>query len=542
MRIRVNNLKVLVLIVILFFCFNLNGQIVINKESNLYFSPNGDNVSDSADIFFTVKGFELEVFGLMVFDSHKNIIASIKKDFFYTGESTYSISWDGKDFQDKVVKEGVYNSVFYTVDKNNNKKENKLKIIVDITPPKSVISKLDHTFSPNFDGIKDNLLIKQSGTKEDLWIGEITDIKGKVIRKFSWKSSIPKCFSWDGLTNFRRKAANGVYAYTLFSVDKAGNSSPKSVIKDIELDGSSPKVKISLDNNYISPNGDGIKDSVVITTRVSSQDKVIRTLCLAINDKSKEKFEVPLYNGKYSVDKLNLTNGFYTIILSVEFKNGYKALDSTRLNINNEISNVKTNLLISGEELIVLNNTLPYDVIYDKWRVEIYSKSGTLLFKKDGSDRPESNIVISSKSLKRNKNYTITFTISDKNGNNYIFEESFLIKRNIAIVNRHGALYFDLLPIEFKPYAFKITKNNLDSINKLVVLLNKYADISILIESHVYDDGTDIEKLQNLSRNRAQSVKSELVKSGIDPNRLKLNPSAPTGEVNRNVYLSIFTK
>lgn len=71
---------------------------------------------------------------------------------------------------------------------------------------------------------------------------------------------------------------------------------------------------------------------------------------------------------------------------------------------------------------------------------------------------------------------------------------------------------------------FAVDKSNLQAgaqqnINSLATTLNKYEDTEILIEGHTDDTGTD-EYNMRLSRERAESVRAQLIASGVQPGRI----------------------
>ena len=84
------------------------------------------------------------------------------------------------------------------------------------------------------------------------------------------------------------------------------------------------------------------------------------------------------------------------------------------------------------------------------------------------------------------------------------------IGEGIKITFDSGILY-DVNKATLRPEA----KANLD---KLAVILNKYADTNILIEGHTDATGTDEHNLE-LSRNRASSVSNYLAGLAVDPSR-----------------------
>ncbi len=116
------------------------------------------------------------------------------------------------------------------------------------------------------------------------------------------------------------------------------------------------------------------------------------------------------------------------------------------------------------------------------------------------------------------------------------------VGEGIKITFNSGIL-FDVNKAELRPEA----KANLE---KLAVILNKYADTKIVIEGHTDSDGTEEHNLE-LSRQRAQSVANFVSSLQVDPTRFTImgyGESQPVGDnttvagkqANRRVELAIF--
>lgn len=137
---------------------------------------------------------------------------------------------------------------------------------------------------------------------------------------------------------------------------------------------------------------------------------------------------------------------------------------------------------------------------------------------------------------------------------NYMDKQTEEMKRDLdgANVERVGegikitfnsGILFDVNKAELRPEA----KANLE---KLAVILNKYADTKIVIEGHTDSDGTEEHNLE-LSRQRAQSVANFVSSLQVDPTRFTImgyGESQPVGDnttvagkqANRRVELAIF--
>jgi outer membrane protein OmpA-like peptidoglycan-associated protein len=136
---------------------------------------------------------------------------------------------------------------------------------------------------------------------------------------------------------------------------------------------------------------------------------------------------------------------------------------------------------------------------------------------------------------------------------NYMDKQAAEIERDLegATVTRVGegikvtfdsGILFDSAKSELRPVA----QQNLD---RLAVILQKYADTAILIEGHTDSQGADDYNL-DLSRHRAQSVANQLATQSVDATRFTLmgygesqpvadNESSIGRQHNRRVELAI---
>jgi chemotaxis protein MotB len=91
---------------------------------------------------------------------------------------------------------------------------------------------------------------------------------------------------------------------------------------------------------------------------------------------------------------------------------------------------------------------------------------------------------------------------------------------DLGVEIRNGKVYVSLSQkLLFASGSSKIDKRGLDALKSIAGVLSKSTDLSILIEGHTDSDGDD--KLNwDLSSNRAMSVTQELIKNGVEPNRL----------------------
>lgn len=206
---------------------------------------------------------------------------------------------------------------------------------------------------------------------------------------------------------------DGIYTYIIFSTDDTGKKSNQSKEIKIVVDASAPKVRLSLNNNFISPNNDNINDYAILEINVESRNKLKHQTLKIINEKTKKVITIDPKNrteltiNSYIYNK-NLQDGFYTIQYIAEYKNAYKSVDSVRMNINRSI---KTNIKISNEPLYLDGNNyikgsffvslgLDENTILKSFNLKVLTKGGDILLSKINNNLDSGNIIFLVDSMK----------------------------------------------------------------------------------------------------------------------------------------------
>ncbi|MDA3938385.1 MAG: gliding motility-associated C-terminal domain-containing protein [Spirochaetia bacterium] len=251
-----------------------------------YFSPDSNGVQDTAILSFSVKvyvksddGYVPE-YGLQILDSSGNVMKEIveteKSDIgwftsIFRGYSEFalerSISWDGTDKDGNVAADGTYNVKLWVVDSSKNRKDIDVdNFWVDVRKPEAIIVEpTGFVFSPNGDDFLDVIEIGHTqATVEALWEASVLDEGGNIVKSFTWENVSPGKAVWDGKDNSGLPVPAGTYSYTLSSKDEAGNESDPIILEGITLDMTLTAIELVIDNPAISPDGNGIKDSMTI--------------------------------------------------------------------------------------------------------------------------------------------------------------------------------------------------------------------------------------------------------------------------------------
>ena len=260
----------------------------IRTSGTQYISPNADGIQESAEISFEVTIFVksdegyIPEYGIQVLDSAGNAVQEIverqesdlgwlarifRRYEAFTLEK--SMVWDGTDLDGELVDDGEYTLEMWVIDPQEQREDiNLASFVVDTTPPEVEISIQEPAiFSPNGDGNLETFTITQTGgTDEDLWSGEIVDVDGNVVVAYEWTNGAPETIVWNGMSDSSEFASDGAHRFRIAATDRGGNSFSAET-GEFQLVTIETPLYITLDEEYISPNGDGIQD--VITATIS---------------------------------------------------------------------------------------------------------------------------------------------------------------------------------------------------------------------------------------------------------------------------------
>ncbi len=224
------------------FSTELKGITLDNRETKAYITAEYEGISPNNDNTLDVQKFEIRT---SVTDSILSWNFDIRKE---DGTSVYNlnqndsanlpanINWNGAD-KKGVVCEGTFTGTIDVVYKNGNSVSSvSSPFICTATPPKLKVQTAPEYFSPDNDGVDDDLYIKLSGaTKAKIknWSFVIKDPKGKDFWKQSGKAQITERMIWDGLSNVQKDARGNAervqsamdYPYIFTVTDNLGMTS-----------------------------------------------------------------------------------------------------------------------------------------------------------------------------------------------------------------------------------------------------------------------------------------------------------------------------
>ncbi len=239
-----------------------------------YFSPNGDGVDDAVSFTLKVPSEKEVVSWSMTIEGAGG--SSAKRTFSGSEAPPQAIRFDGKDDSGAVLAEGEYRAHLQVAYRNGNAPEAESpSFVLDNTAPQGSVTSSETVFSPNGDGSKDTVTFYQDTSREELWVGQISDGTGEVVKKFTWHGAADSQVTWDGRDANGQLVPDGSYHYQLSSVDRAGNRGISNTV-DVRVDTEATPVLLSAGYDAFSPNADGVKDTITLTPTLRRNDGIDR--------------------------------------------------------------------------------------------------------------------------------------------------------------------------------------------------------------------------------------------------------------------------
>ncbi|HUX12115.1 MAG TPA: FlgD immunoglobulin-like domain containing protein, partial [Spirochaetia bacterium] len=249
----------------------------------LSISPNGDGVQDTT-VITPDAGLNsaMDSWNISIHNSSGAVVRS------YSGTQALppTLIWNGADTAGSTVPDGTYSiTARLSYRKGNLVEMTGPSIVVDTVAPSVSVTTDVPVFSPDGDGYRDTILLKQTSSTEDLWQGKISNSSGNVIRTFSWKGKVQDLV-WDGRDAAGNVVPDGLYSYSVSATDRAGNSG-SAELPEIRVDTRPTPVSLKVDTSAFSPNGDGVLD-VLHFSPLLKVNSGIATWSLAVNSAAGE--------------------------------------------------------------------------------------------------------------------------------------------------------------------------------------------------------------------------------------------------------------
>lgn len=542
------------------------------------FSPNGDGIHDKVVLTPAVKASS----GI---DSYELKISSgaVVKTFKGTGKIPASFTWDGLSDDGTRCADGTYSAVIKTVANSGTEAEaSSQEFIIDTVAPSIKISSPYTIFSPDGISSRQNIPVKVEDCSEEAkWSAEIRNAKNQVVKTFAWNNSRALDFAWDGTDDSGNKAANGIYSLVVSSKDAAGNFGSAS-IAGISLDARPVSGFIAAEYKGISPNADGILDVQKFDIKVSlaegisswkldivdSAESIVKTF--SSNDSENLPTSVS-WAGDTADGKI--AEGIFAGKLHVEYAKG------------NSVDAVSSSFVCTAVPPLVSVRTAPKYFSPDNdgndddlfielgcqtiaglknWNFTIKDRNGKPFWKTSGKSSITKRIIWDGRGnngeiVQSAEDYPFEFTAYDELGMSSSVEG--VINVDVLVVRDGSKLKMQIPSIIFRSNEAdfgvrtvgadgKILKagitqaqadNNARVLKRVSEILKKFKDYKVTIVGHANrvsdnaaeetEEGVWGKALISLSEQRAEYVKSQLVKFGINSSRLSVEGKGGTEPV-----------
>ena len=260
---------------------NIGPKLVVNPLKADAFSSHSDlSINIPLTIFDSSR---IAAWNLNVYDSEGNNVFKVGDGTWNDTDSNglFSIKQSVKPpvsvqmpLTGKLL-DGDYRVRAWAIDEWGNESRSGEEIFqIDSTPPEARVEIEGKIFTPNGDGIHDQITILQEGSLERLWIGTFQDEKEQPARTYFWNDSPPISFSWDGKNNLGETVPDGNYSYTLKSTDAASNNTSLT-FSPIMVDSRLSIVNMFIDSNVLQFINDNSFKPLIVTIDVPIKEDLL---------------------------------------------------------------------------------------------------------------------------------------------------------------------------------------------------------------------------------------------------------------------------
>jgi outer membrane protein OmpA-like peptidoglycan-associated protein/flagellar hook assembly protein FlgD len=234
------------------------------------FSPNGDNNKDEAR--FSQSGSAEDEWIGIIEDTEGHKV----KTYSWKNGLDRSLNWDGRKDNGDIASDGEYNYYLTATDKaGNTSLSNVVTVQLDNSDTEAAISVNLDAFSPNRDGVKDQLelhpIVKEGSSVKSYEVN-VSDMQGALVKSWTGSGRIPGEIKWDGKSDSGAAAVDGQYQSSI-KVEFEKGDIREAVSTSFVLDTSSPDITITSPYTLFSPDGDNRKDTISINQSSGREDE-----------------------------------------------------------------------------------------------------------------------------------------------------------------------------------------------------------------------------------------------------------------------------
>jgi flagellar hook assembly protein FlgD len=545
------------------FEMNTGTAEIVLTASPAYFSPNSDRIQDTVTITPSVKSrLGVVSYLLGIKDAGGAVVKTLSG-----GVLPASFVWDGKNNAGTACPDGSYTAVLAADAANGTKTTvTAPSFILDTVPPEVSVGSPFTLFSPDNDSRKDAVPFVITTSKEKRWTGVITAVPGStVVRQYTWFDTSVPSFDWDGTDESGNTVPDGVYQFTLSAQDEAGNQGSAS-LQNIVADARPVRAWVTAEHDTVAPNGNtksqnftlnaSLKqglESWTFTVSGDGQDMLVQT---GVGDTLPETVA---WNGRQgTAASAAVAEGSFTGILSLVYKKGNKVETGTAPFI---CTGLPPNLAVKTDpEFFSPDNDGVDDDLnislsaksrlpFAAWSFSIFDpQSRKTFWTTGGTSKITEKLAWQGKGangelVQSAIDYPYTFTVTDIQGQTSSVEG--VIPVDVLVIRDGNVLRIRIPSIIFRADKADFVGKDVDPkaglsqsdiernnyvLRRVASVLNKFKDYTVTIEGHANSvTGTEAEEtsaangnipLMPLSKDRAEYVKTALVKLGVNASRL----------------------
>jgi len=426
---------------------------------------------------------------------------------------------------------------------------------IDIAAPNVELKPERTAFSPNGDGLGDELEIMFKASESVTWEGSIIDMTGAVVLETDYSQTASRLV-WQGRNDRGEDVPDGEYLVLGVFTDLAGNVTYAEPFT-IKIDRRPVTTTLSVPSGF-SPNGDGYEDD--LTVGIDSELNIdVNEWKLMIIDDTGESLasfrgtetlpEEIVWDGMVAQEGnfAPALEGMYQAVLYIDYVKGdFVKSDSDLFVLDNKAPKIKmvVNPQPFAETESGLEGTvfISVDVEDDKdirgWVMDIYDQHGNNIRTYAGKGDPSGDITWNTSDngipLSAGEKYTIKLQVTDNGGNTASLKE--VLPLDVLLVKKDGK-YFVMVPnIIFGAYKYKLDsagpareKDNIASLGRIIELSERFPEYGLVLDAHalnIYRGGSreagEEDILMPLTEKRAMEVRDALIEMGMEPDRISM--------------------
>ncbi len=530
-----------------------DSDVVVFFKPEKIFSPNGDGRDDSLSILLThtslskVRDYSFAVLneaGEIIAIKRANLV-EIDRNGLYKFPNKFI--WNGLDYKDQRVKKGNYSFKLVAVLKDGRQKIWKLgQITLDTEKPAFNVYVKNKNYLLGSE--KPFVFFIEDKLKDTVYYNIKVVASNKEVIYEKKISSEQSSFSWFGKIREFTYVDSGTYNFVVAAKDNAGNIRYRT-IENIQFYDDKDSISLNMKYDIFSPNGDGRRDELPIQLLSNQRENVISWQVRIVS--ADRRTEVRAFEGQTHIpDKIiwrgkdaknkTVPNGVYHLMFSMIDRAGnahhslsYRVLLDSKppeLTVKSDQKNFTPDSDGVDDfyfaELKVENLT---DIV--AYKIRIRDKGKKVIFETSAKDDiPHrfawDGVLTSGFAVDSFEAYSLEAEVMDAAGNigksNMLnFETGLLVRRMSDEVDLGEKFLMLRFPnIAFARRTFKLDAKSLERVKKLGIYLANNPQFHIEVIGHTDSRGSKKYNLK-LSRQRANYVRSLLIKANIAPGRIK---------------------